>query len=200
MDEDVDTPGVGTETPGVDENDEEDEDDDIHDESANNDNNERTYQSGGSGLRMNLRKQKRKEYNVFTQDGNDIPDDEEIMLLNMCDESENGYEECEFNKIDAEYMFLHTTLGWREGINDMAQNNMAKDTEAITKLAEYLFLTEQMNWKKGLKVLGEKGEGAIEKELKQIHDMQGFQPKHWFELTKDERANALKYLMYLKEK
>lgn len=30
--------------------------------------------------------------------------------------------------------------------------------------------------------------------------MEGFQPKHWFDLTKDECASALKYLMYLKEK
>ena len=57
-----------------------------------------------------------------------------------------------------------------------------------------------MNWKKGLKILGERGEGAIEKELKQIHDMEGFQPKHWHEFTKEERAKALKYFMYLKEK
>ncbi len=30
--------------------------------------------------------------------------------------------------------------------------------------------------------------------------MGGFQPKHWHELTKEEHANAFKYLMYLKEK
>ncbi|KAL7525565.1 hypothetical protein ACHAXR_001062 [Thalassiosira sp. AJA248-18] len=30
--------------------------------------------------------------------------------------------------------------------------------------------------------------------------MEGFQPKHWHELTKEERSRALKYLMYLKEK
>ena len=49
-------------------------------------------------------------------------------------------------------------------------------------------------------MFGEKGEEAVEKELQQIHDMEGFQPKHWYELTKEERAKALKYLMYLKEK
>merc|ERR1712127_855965 len=70
----------------------------------------------------------------------------------------------------------------------------------ISKLSEYLFLTEQMGWKKGLKVLGEKGEEAIENELQQIHDMDGFTPKHWHQLTKEERVRALKYLMYLKEK
>ena len=30
--------------------------------------------------------------------------------------------------------------------------------------------------------------------------MEGFQPKHWHELNADERAKALKYLMYLKKK
>ena len=150
------------------------------------------------------RRKKKDNHNVLVQDsddGNNIPEDEEIILLTMCDENENGYEECEFDKIDAEYTFLHDTLNWKEGIthhNDTA--NTAKDMGAITKVAEYLFLTEQMNWKKGLKILGEKGETAIGKELKQIHDMEGFQPKHWYELTKDERANALRYLMYLKEK
>ena len=54
--------------------------------------------------------------------------------------------------------------------------------------------------KKGLKLLGEKGEEAIKNELQQIHDMDGFTPKHWHQLTKEERVRALKYLMYLKEK
>ena len=57
-----------------------------------------------------------------------------------------------------------------------------------------------MGWKKGLKVLGEKGEEAIENELQQIHDMNGLTPKHWHQLTKEANARALKYLMYLKEK
>ena len=55
-----------------------------------------------------------------------------------------------------------------------------------------------MGWEKGLKVLGEKGEEAIETELQQIHDMEGFTPKHWHQLNKEERTRALKYLMYLK--
>ena len=40
----------------------------------------------------------------------------------------------------------------------------------------------------------------ITSELKQIHDIEGFQPKHWDELTKEDRAKALRYLMYIKEK
>ena len=47
---------------------------------------------------------------------------------------------------------------------------------------------------------GKQAEDAITKELQQIHDMEGFQPVHWHEMTKEERARALNYLMYLKEK
>ena len=66
--------------------------------------------------------------------------------------------------------------------------------------AEFIFLTEQMNWRKEIKLFKENVETAVIKELKQIHEMEGFQPKHWHELNSDERAKALKYLMYLKEK
>ena len=54
---------------------------------------------------------------------------------------------------------------------------------AVMLGVEHMFLTEQMGWKKGLKLIKERGEHAIMKELQQIHDMEGFQPKHWFELT-----------------
>ena len=57
-----------------------------------------------------------------------------------------------------------------------------------------------MRWRKGLQIFQEKGEEAIEKELKQIHNMEGFQPKHSYKLTKEDRVAALKYLIYLKEK
>ena len=68
--------------------------------------------------------------------------------LNICDENENGseFEECEFNKIDTEYMFLGDTLGWKEGI--IEYKDMAQGMDAIITLAWYLFLTEQMNCKK----------------------------------------------------
>jgi hypothetical protein len=42
-----------------------------------------------------------------------------------------------------------------------------------------------------LKIFQEKGEIAIQKELQQIHDVEGFEPKHWHELTKEQRAHAL---------
>ena len=82
--------------------------------------------------------------------------------------SNDGYsiDESVIKKSEAEHVFL---------------------TEQIDQCkAEYTFLTEQMNWKKGLRMFHEKGEVAITKEVNQIHDMEGFQPKHWDELTRDQ--------------
>ena len=101
--------------------------------------------------------------------------------------------------LNSEYMFLTNDLGWKESVANDGKPP-SKISNNVTKLAEYMFLTEQMGWRKGLKVLGERGEEAIQKELQQIHDMEGFEPKHWHELTHDERDKALRYLMYLKEK
>ena len=88
-----------------------------------------------------------------------------MLQLNpdSCDITENT-----FNDVEAEYIFLTETLGWKQdligaGIEDKPENNPEGDTDNATKLAEYLFLTEQMGWRKGLKIFGEKGEGAITK-------------------------------------
>ena len=132
------------------------------------------------------------EYNMFATYG-DVPRDvDQFLLLNLDEEDDNGYSESLMAQNEAEWMFLTDYLGWKQG--------MQGEKSDIDQEPEYLFTTEQMNWKKGIKVFGEKGEEAIQKELQQIHDMEGFQPKHWYELTKEERAEALKYLMYLKEK
>ena len=146
---------------------------------------------------MSLRAQPRKEYSdhVFNIDGHE--ENNNVVLLHFDD---NGDAE-ELDRLDAEYMFLTETLGWKNALEDPKESKPAEvKHESAKMLAEYLFLTEQMNWKKGLKVFQEKGETAIQSELQQIHDVAGFQPKHWYELTKEERAAAPKYLMYLKEK
>ena len=41
----------------------------------------------------------------------------------------------------------------------------------------------------------ERGEEAIMKELRQVHDMEGFEPKHWHDFSTLDKA--LKYLMML---
>ena len=144
---------------------------------------------------MKLRKQTPKNYVLNT---NDVDDNNAITLLEFSSKDGQELDETVIHNIHAQYMFLHDTLGWKEGLK---AENIRSGTETTNKVAaEFTFLTEQMNWKKGLKLFGEQGESAIIKELKQIHDMEGFEPKHWHELTKEERAWALKYLMYLKEK
>ena len=95
-------------------------------------------------------------------------------------------------------MFLTKTLGWKEGLNKENYSTSDADTNDVTKLSEYVFLTEHMGWRKGLKVREKEGE-AVEKEVQQIRKIERFQPKHWYELTKEERTKALKKLMYLKE-
>ena len=72
----------------------------------------------------------------------------------------------EYQTMDKEYVYLIEDLGWKEGVKeDIEEEERECDPKDITKLSEYLFLTEQMGWKKGLKILGEKGEEAIENEL-----------------------------------
>jgi hypothetical protein len=53
---------------------------------------------------------------------------------------------------------------------------------------------------KGLKVFGEAGANAVVKELKQLHDRGVITPKAAGELSREERRNALQYLMFLKQK
>jgi hypothetical protein len=153
---------------------------------------------------MNLRRQPRKEYNRKNYNDNifNITDETQgnrIILLQLNSDNFEITEDT-FDEADAEYIFLTKALGWKEGLNKENNPTSDGDSNDVIKLAEYLFLTEQMGWRKGLKLFGEKGEEAVEDELQQIHDMEGFQPKHWYELTKEERTKALKYLMYLKEK
>ena len=63
-----------------------------------------------------------------------------------------------------------------------------------------LFLTEQMNVKKGLKVFGESGAEAVVKELKQLDRLNTIEPRHSSDMTRQQRQQALRYLMYLKQK
>ena len=56
----------------------------------------------------------------------------EVLLLNMCDGNEEGYEEAEFDKLNAEYAFLHDTLGWKKGMtnkNEVVDNICTKCIE-----------------------------------------------------------------------
>ena len=61
-------------------------------------------------------------------------------------------------------------------------------------------LTEQMSAKKGLRSFGEAGADAIKKELEQLVTRKAIQGQHVTNMTIEECKNALKYLMFLKEK
>ena len=88
-------------------------------------------------------------------------------------------------------MFLIETLGWKEGIGEMGDATSDADPTDVTKLVKYLFLTEQMERRKGLTLFGERGKKAVEKGLQQIHSMEGFQPNHWYEITKKKEQRRL---------
>ena len=58
----------------------------------------------------------------------------------------------------------------------------------------------QYSIKAGLKKFGVKGEEAVSKELKQLHDMLTFYPVFEASLTKQQKRDAIASLMFLKEK
>eukprot|EP00804_Cyclotella_cryptica_P027764 CCRYP_009202-RA/>CCRYP_009202-RA protein AED:0.72 eAED:0.12 QI:0/-1/0/1/-1/1/1/0/1137 len=195
---DIENTGVADENAGVEHNNNSEHD---HEQEENEDEPvvTRSYQVPSGGVQMNLRNQPRRNYDVFNMDGKPVPTN--IVLLQIDENMEMN--EQFMDEDEAEWLFLTETLGWKEGLPEVEQMEQRKaiiDMNAVTLLAEHLFRTDQMGWRKGLKIFHKKGEVAIENELRQIHDMEGFQPKHWHELTKEERARALRYLMYLKEK
>eukprot|EP00984_Skeletonema_dohrnii_P016801 scaffold7524_cov79-Skeletonema_dohrnii-CCMP3373.AAC.1 len=58
----------------------------------------------------------------------------------------------------------------------------------------------QFSLKKGIREFGEKAEQGAMKEMKQMHDMDAFIPRHFKSLTKEERMRALSTLIFLKQK
>ena len=61
---------------------------------------------------------------------------------------------------------------------------------------EHVILT-QVSMAKGLKSYGEAGVDAVEGEMKQLHQMKSLKPR---KLTREQKKQALAYLMYLKKK
>ena len=156
---------------------------------------------------MNVRRQPRKEHNHKNYDNvfviTDKTQNDDFILMQLKYKKDSGTFDVTkdvFDEVKAKYMFLTETLGWKESIDGMKNATSDAKPNDVTKLAEYLFLTQHMGWRKGLKLFGERGEEAVKGKPQHIHDMEGFQPKHWYELTKGESTKALKYFMYLKEK
>ena len=65
---------------------------------------------------------------------------------------------------------------------------------------QFQFLTAQMTAKRGLKCFGQQGADAIVSEMQQLHDRQVIKPRMAHTLTKGQRRQALRYLMFLKQK
>ena len=65
---------------------------------------------------------------------------------------------------------------------------------------KFQFLTAQMTAKKGLKHFGQKGAEAIVTEIKQLHQRSVIKPRMPHSLTMDQKRQALRYLMFLKQK
>ena len=64
----------------------------------------------------------------------------------------------------------------------------------------YCFLTAQMTMKKGLKHFRKEGLDAILAEMSQLHYRKTIRPVDGRYLTREEKRNALRYLMFLKQK
>jgi len=174
--------GGDDDSPDADDNSMADKDDDSM---GGEDQNTREYLAPadqfGKGKRMRLRNQPRRNYDVFNLNGE--MEVEEILLLQFNHDNDCKLDERALDRLETEWLFLTEKLEWKEGMSGISGSNNARCSEGVTLLAECLFVSKQMGWKKGLKKFQEQGEIAIEKERKQIHDMEGFQPRHWFELT-----------------
>jgi len=58
----------------------------------------------------------------------------------------------------------------------------------------------QMSVKAGIKKFGEKGNEAVSKELRQLHNRKAMVPVLKDEMSLEDRRKALRYLMFIKEK
>jgi len=96
---------------------------------------------------------------------------------------------------------------WKERISLAITDNITRvdagmERQYLTihpKVHAHVMLT-QMNIKQGLLAFGEKGNEAVLKELRQLHDKKALLPLQRTNMTQEERSKALRYLMFLKEK
>ena len=58
----------------------------------------------------------------------------------------------------------------------------------------------QLSLKQGIKKFGDKGRDAVKKELRQLHDMTVFDPVDANTLTREQKNEALRLLMFLQQK
>jgi hypothetical protein len=86
--------------------------------------------------------------------------------------------------------------GERSGRYDLRPRKARNYDHLHSQIAD----TTQYGLRTGLKMFGEAGSEAVLSELKQLHDRGVMEPRKGKELSFRERKNALKYLMFLKQK
>jgi hypothetical protein len=96
---------------------------------------------------------------------------------------------------------LHTTTST---IDEIDSTEHAIDAELTTKsedkMAVWGYLMTQYNLKPGLRKFGKRGTKAAVSELTQLHIMDTWAVMDPRQLTKEDKANALSSLLFLKEK
>jgi len=99
------------------------------------------------------------------------------------------------------YSHLHNTLGeiLTQKLRSEVKPKRPQDFAMLHNTLHGAILT-QYSVKKGLEMFGEIGEEALVQELKQVHDMDVFNPKDPRKMTREEKKQALEYLMFLKQK
>ena len=80
-----------------------------------------------------------------------------------------------------------------------ARASFNKEINEITYFINHVVLT-QYGMQKGLQVFDDRGLTAIKKEIQQFHDLDVISPINVNTMTKQQKSQALSYLMFLKEK
>jgi len=85
------------------------------------------------------------------------------------------------------------------GDNKDTETEAARQYVTIHPKVHAHIMFTQMNVRQGLLTFGDKGNEAISKELKQLHDKRAITPVQHSDMTTEEKRKVLRYLMFLKE-
>ena len=146
-------------------------------------------------------------------DGEDSTDEERITIDDINIVTQMNSSQMEVEEEEQEQQVTHTYNLRRSPTKQKQQVSLAimKDNKmtgvadkgqymtTYPKIHAHIMLT-QMNVKQGLLTFGEKGNEAILKELRQLHQKNALLPISKENLSYAERKKALRYLMFLKEK
>ncbi len=93
---------------------------------------------------------------------------------------------------------MNAKYGNRSGAHNL-QAGRPHDYSRLHATLEGTVMT-QHSMKQGIKIFGEAVINAVLKELKQLHDRQVLEPANSRMISRDEKREALQYLMFLKTK